>query len=86
MKKVLYGTYYKPEGGESQTENGNIPQFFEERAVPAIEKRFLPVYSMLRIGRRLAVSAFSANQVLRETILRIPDRSHLCFSCKTWSS
>ena len=28
MKKVLYGTYYKPEGGESQTENGNIPQFF----------------------------------------------------------
>ena len=28
MKKVLYGTYYKPEGGESQTENGNIPQIF----------------------------------------------------------
>ena len=28
MKKVLYGTYYKPEGGESQTENGNIPQNF----------------------------------------------------------
>ena len=31
MKKVLYGTYYKPEGGESQTENGNIPQIFRNR-------------------------------------------------------
>ena len=31
MKKVLYGTYYKPEGGESQTENGNIPHFFRNR-------------------------------------------------------
>ena len=31
MKKALYGTYYKPEGPESQTENGNIPQIFRNR-------------------------------------------------------
>ena len=56
MKKVLYGTYYKPEGGESQTENGNIPQIFRNGWQNRRQERVKKAQKSTLTLRRCAIS------------------------------